>query len=134
MKTLFLFFAFVCASFAGDLVVVVSKNSTIEQLSRQELKAIYLKKKLRTGDTKLIPVNLAASNPTRPSFDKLVLMMESYELGQHWNKLHFNGINPPLVQNSFEGVKAFVKNVEGAIGYIDSENVDSGLKIVATIR
>jgi len=31
---------------------------------------------------------------------------------------------------SEESVKAFVKNVEGAIGYINANNLDSGVKVL----
>jgi ABC-type phosphate transport system substrate-binding protein len=118
----------------ADIVVVVAKGSPVSTLSKKELKEIYLKKQQFSNGIKLVPINLTASAHARGLFEKSALKMDDTELGEYWNERHYNGVNPPMVQNSQEAIKAMVKKVQGAIGYIDEELLDDGLKIIAIIK
>jgi len=118
----------------GDIVFVVSKAGTVPSLSKKQLKEIYLKKQQYINDTKLVPINMPASSHTRNVFDKSILRMDESELAEYWNERHYNGVNPPMVQNSPEAVKAMVKKVPGAIGYIDEDLLDDGLRVIATFK
>jgi ABC-type phosphate transport system substrate-binding protein len=130
-----LFIAFILPMLGyADIVVVVGKASVIAPLSKKELREIYLKKQQFANGIKLVPINLPASSHTRNSFDKATLRMDELELNEYWNEKHYNGINPPMVQNSQEAVKAMVKKVPTAIGYIDEGLLDDGLRVVATLE
>jgi ABC-type phosphate transport system substrate-binding protein len=118
----------------ADIIVVVAKSSAVSSLSKKELKEVYLKKQQFSNGIKLVPINLPASSQIRSYFDRVTLRMEEAELGDYWNEKHYNGINPPMVQNSQEAIKAMVKKVPGAIGYIDESLFDDGLKVVATLK
>jgi len=118
----------------ADVVVVTAKNSSIVALSKKELKEIYLKKQQFSNGAKLLPINLPASSHARATFERFVLKMDETDLGEYWNERHYNGVNPPMVQNSQEAVKAMVKKVPGAIGYIDEEMLDEGLRVITTVR
>lgn len=130
-----LFAAFVLPILAyADIVVVVGKTSPIASLSKKELREIYLKKQQFSNGVKLVPINLPASSHTRNSFDRATLRMDETELGEYWNEKHYSGVNPPMVQNSQEAVKAMVKKVPSAIGYIDEGLLDDNLRVVATLK
>lgn len=118
----------------GDMVFVVAKTSGVQPLSKKQLKEIYLKKQQYANDIKLIPINMPASAHSRNVFDRSVLKMDESEIAEYWNERHYNGVNPPMVQNSSEAVKAMVKKVPGAIGYIDMNLLDDGLKVIATFK
>lgn len=118
----------------ADVIVVVAKTSAVPSLSKKELKEVYMKKQQFANGVKLIPINLPASSYIRSSFDRATLRMEETELSEYWNEKHYNGINPPMVQNSQEAVKAMVKKVPGAIGYIDESLFDDGLRVVTTVK
>jgi len=117
-------------SFAGDLVVVANKNSSLSNLTKKDVVDIFLKKRLFINETKIVAVNLPASNHIRANFEKNFLKMEPDELADYWTEKHYYGVTPPIIQQSTDGLKAFIKHVDGAIGYIDRDKVDSDLKIV----
>ncbi len=132
-KILFIVLAIPIVVFA-DIVVVVAKSSAVSALSKKELKEIYLKKQQFANGIKFVPINLPASSQIRASFDRVTLRMDEAELGDYWNEKHYGGVNPPMVQNSQEAVKAMVKKVPGAVGYIDESLLDDNLKVVAIVK
>lgn len=110
---------------ANEYVLV--SNKSIKNLSRSQVKAIYLKKISILDARKLIPLNLGVNNPIRKSFEKHVLQMGFSRLKSYWTKQHYMGHRPPLSMKSQEGVKAFVREVNGSIAYIDAKKLDSSV-------
>ena len=82
------------------------------------------------GNQKIIPLNLLGQEASRIAFENEILKMDRNRLNTYWVKQHFQGITPPITQPSHESIKAFVQNVEGAIGYIPSSQVDSNVKVI----
>ena len=118
------------SSFASEYAVIMNTHATVKNLSVKEIKNIFLMKKHFADDMKLIPVNSAASLEIRASFEKNILHKNRNKLNQYWVKKHFQGVQPPVVQASMNAVKLFVKNVDGAIGYIPIKLLDSNLKVL----
>ncbi len=121
-------------SFSGDIAVVVSKSMSVNAVSKEDLKKIYLKIKIFLKGEKVIPVNLPPDSYLRNIFQEKILEMDSEQINLYWNEMYFHGVEPPLVLSSEEAVKRFIKKVKGAVGYIRLENVDSELKIIYIIR
>jgi len=115
-------------SFANEYVVV--SNKQMKNISKTQLKAIFLKKLTIIDDKKLIPVNLEAKDTLRLDFEKRVLNMNFGRLKSYWTKQHYLGRRPPLSMQSQESIKAFIKRVDGAVGYIDRKNLDDDLKVL----
>lgn len=118
----------------ADIVAIVAKNSAAPPLTKKQLQDIYLKKQQFINGVKLLPINLQSGSPLRAAFEKSILKMDETELGEYWNEKHYNGVKPPMVQNSAEAVKAMVKKAPGAIGYIDEASLDDDVKAVATFK
>jgi hypothetical protein len=89
-----------------------------------------LQKRHTVGDQQIIPLNLVGQDPSRIAFENTVIGMERDRLNAYWVKQHFQGNSPPITQSSHESIKAFVQNVEGAIGYIPSSMVDNSVKVL----
>jgi len=117
-------------SFASGYAVIMNTHATIKNLSAKEIKNIFLMKKHFINDMKLIPVNSAASLEIRARFEQDILHKNRNKLNKYWVKKHFQGIQPPVVQASMNAVKLFVKNVDGAIGYISIRLLDSDVKVL----
>lgn len=128
MKLFFLFLAISTSLFADEYAIVANKH--MEDLSTNQIRAIYLKKLLVVHDIKVVPLNLDARDPLRTKFDQQILQMSFDRLQAHWTKEHYLGHRPPISLKSQESIKAFVKKVDGSIGYINIENVDDSLKIL----
>lgn len=130
MKPLVLFLGLCIAASGGEYSVIVSNKVSFSALSAQQIRDVFLHKRHTIGDQKIIPVNLVGQHPLRSAFESEVLEMDRNRLNAYWIKQHFKGVTPPLTQPSFESIKAFVQNVEGAIGYVPSVMVDSSVKVV----
>jgi hypothetical protein len=118
-----------CAD-AAEYGVITNPQSGIDRIDPRQLRDLFLQKRRFIGTQKAIPVNLLADNMARIAFESEVLKMNRDTLNGYWIKQHFQGIVPPVTQSSFASVKLFVRNVEGAIGYIPLELVDKDVKVL----
>ena len=128
MKNIVLFLFLLSPYYAKEYVVV--SNMNVKQLSKEQVKAIFLKKNLRLDGTKLVPVNLSYNSEVRKSFETNILKMGKSRLKSYWSKQHYMGIRPPVSLKSQEASVSFVKNVDGAIAYMELEKYDSTLNIL----
>jgi len=111
-------------------VVVISHKSKVEIPTLRQLKDIFLMKRHYVGDTKVLPINMLLASDLRQKFEKNVLKINREKLNKYWIKQHFQGISPPITQASARSVKLFIKNVEGAIGYLPLSLVDDDMRIL----
>jgi len=130
MKFLVLYFGFLVMAFGADYSVIVSKKVSFSTVGSQEIRDVFLQKRHTIKDQKIIPINLVGQDDVRIAFESSVLGMDRDRLNAYWVKQHFAGINPPVTQPSYESIKSFIQNVDGAIGYIPSKMVDNNLKVV----
>ena len=128
MKLFLVIFLLSNIAFGHEYVVVANKH--MEDLSLSQIKAIFLKKLILVNDLQAVPINLDARDPLRAKFEQHILEMNFDRLQSHWTKEHYLGHRPPISLKSQESVKAFLKKVDGSIGYIEMDNVDDGLKIL----
>ncbi|MCX6075468.1 MAG: hypothetical protein NTW78_01125 [Campylobacterales bacterium] len=115
-------------SLANEYAVISNKN--IKELSESEIKAIFLKKLTFIDNFAAVPVNLEAGDSLRVKFEEKLLDMSFERLKSYWTKEHYLGHRPPVNMKSEESVKAFVKKVDGAIGYINANSVDDSVKVL----
>ncbi|MDF1875954.1 hypothetical protein JHD48_09425 [Sulfurimonas sp. SAG-AH-194-I05] len=121
-------FLFECNVVASEYAVVANKN--MPQLSKAQVKAIFLKKMLVTHDIKIVPINLSPRDPLRISFEKHILKTNFRRLKSYWMKQHYLGHRPPVSLKSQKSSLAFLKKVDGAITYIDIKNIDNTMNII----
>jgi ABC-type phosphate transport system substrate-binding protein len=130
MKPILLFLTLGSILFGAQYSIVISKKVPISTITTEQVRDIYLQKRHTLGDQKIIPINLVGQEPSRIAFENAVLGMERDRLNAYWIKQHFQGNGPPITQPSHESIKAFVQNVEGAIGYIPSSMVDNNVRVI----
>jgi len=116
------------SSFGDEYVIVSNKN--MKELSLSQVKAIFLKKLTFVSDIKVVPINLGVRDELRLKFEKKILRMNFSRLKTYWTTQHYLGHRPPVSMKSQESIKAFVKKVDGSIGYIKAIYVDDDLKII----
>lgn len=126
--SLLLSFVYVSSSLSDEYVIISNKN--MKELSPSQIKAIFLKKLTIINDNKVVPVNLGLRDEVRLKFEKKILKMNFSRLKTYWTKQHYLGHRPPVSMKSQKSVKAFVKKVDGSIGYIKAIDVDNDLKII----
>ncbi|MFA6395596.1 MAG: hypothetical protein WCW84_06475 [Sulfurimonas sp.] len=130
MKPLLFLISCSLVLFGSEFSVIVSKKLPFSTLSTQYIRDLYLLKRHSVGNIRIIPINLVGQDESRSIFESTVLQMDRNRLNDYWVKQHFQGVTPPLTQPSFESIKAFVQNVEGAMGYLPSSMVDANVKVI----
>jgi len=116
--------------YGEEFVVVMQKSSALSNLSQAKVKMIFLKKQKMSQNLLLVPINLPPSSSIRKSFEKQVLRMSRNRLKSFWTKEHYLGHRPPLTMKSSRSTLSFVEKIDGAIGYIPSNQVNNKLKIL----
>ena len=116
---------------ADTIAVVVGRESFIEDVDRDELRELYLRRqRLWSNGRPAMPVNLPAGNELRESFSRRVLGRSVRDLVSYWNARYFEGIRPPIVLPSAAAVCAYVGVEPGAIGYLPSSEIGDGCRVV----
>ncbi len=137
MRALILILGMLWASLseAGGLLVIASPQVPVEKISIKQLADIYsLKKTQWSGQVQVVPVNREASSDERDIFSEAVFKLPAEDLVELWNKLRFEGKQPPLTQISNHAVLSFVRSVPGAIGYISSNEPPTGVKVLLRLQ
>ena len=120
-----------CCAWAADFVVIANPSVPVTTLTQDDLSDIYL---LRTSawedGARIIPVNRESNSSTRAAFSARILRQRQDALNNYWDKMHYKGLTPPLVQESDRAVLAFVQKVPGAIGYISPSLEPKNVKVL----
>lgn len=116
----------------ADLVLVVSADSGIANLSRDEVVNIFLGRyrKLPNGAT-AIPLDIDGDSMERRMFYQTLLGKPLAEINAYWSRLVFSGrTTPPEDLPSQREVLARVIRDPVAIGYVDRTNLNDKVKVV----
>ena len=108
-----------------SIAVVVGAKSEIPEVTLDALRELYLRRRRVWPDgSRVIPVNLPVDSDTRRRFSKRVLGRLPQDLSGYWNRLYFDGIQPPVVLRTSEAVCAYLAVEPKAIGYVRVDEVD----------
>src|SRR5271166_1207363 len=116
---------------AGNVRIIANPSVPAETISASELKSVFLEERnfLRNG-THVQPV-LSTSGPAHTAFLQEYLGESDDTLQAYYRTLVFTGRGSmPKVLHSDEEVVAYVARTRGAIGYVSSNAVLNGVKIL----
>lgn len=117
----------------ADIAVVVHLRSPQENISLEDLKDIFLGKKLVwPGGNYVEAVDLKT---LRQTFIEQVFRQKVTHLNRYWlfRSLAGRGL-PPAVLRTPQEVKEFVALHPGGIGYLNIEDVDESVKVLLIIK
>ena len=117
---------------AAEVVAVVSAQSPLTTLSKDQTVDIFLGKSSRFPDgTPAVPIDQVEGSATRDEFYLKFAGKSPAQVKAHWSKIIFTGRGrPPLdVANGSEVKKRIAEN-PNAIGYITPELVDKSVKVL----
>lgn len=116
----------------ADLVVVVSADSGITKLSREEVVNIFMGRYRRLPDGAMaIPLDIGGDTPEREAFYQKLVGKSLPEINAYWARLIFSGrTTPPEEVSSQREVLARVARDPVAIGYVDRASLNSKVKVV----
>lgn len=120
------------SSAADTVVVVVSVDSPMTEISRLHLADLYLGRTSHfpSGDPAR-PIDQETRSEARTDFYQRYLGRSLAEIKAHWSRLIFTGRGrPPMDAPSGEEVRRLVAENPAAIGYIERRLVDASVRIV----
>ena len=115
------------------LAIVVNRSNPVDELSSAELRRIFLGNRSHWANGRRI--TLVMREPGEP--ERAIILREVCGLTEDQLKNHFlHGLYTgeilvsPKILSSAVGVRKFIFNVPGAIGYLRLEDVDATVKVV----
>ena len=117
---------------ADPIVVVVSTNSPVAKLDKEQVANLFLGKSSSFPDgSNAVPIEQTDSTPAHEEFHKSVTEKSASQLKSYWSKMIFSGKGtaPKEVSSNSELLKLLAGN-PAMIAYIDKSAVDKSLKVV----
>jgi hypothetical protein len=114
----------------GQIVVVVSRSNSTNDLTLADLEALYLGR--RTSFANGAPAVLGEYRPARRSFYRSVLDLSESAVSRHWIGVVFSegSALPPKAFQDAEAARRFVLSTPGAICFIDLDSVRDDVKVL----
>jgi ABC-type phosphate transport system substrate-binding protein len=116
----------------ADVVAVVSVDSPVTSLTRNQLADIFLGRAVRFPDgVQAVPIDQEEGSVTRDEFYATFAGKSPAQLKAYWSKVIFTGRGrpPPAVANGVEARKQVTTNPR-AIAYIDRSLIDTSIKVL----
>jgi len=113
------------------LVVVVAKGSPIRDISKAELRQIFMGETTVLSGNKVVPFNFESKTRQRIAFDELVLGMSVDEVGRYWIDRKIRGQRPPprsLPSSAY--MARVVQKWPGALGYLPENELPADIQPV----
>lgn len=113
----------------GRLVVIVSAQSPLQDISRPMLRRAFSGDPAVLGGMRLVPLNYGPEDPLRAAFDRLVLGFSQEAAGRYWvdRRIRGQGLPPRAIPN-VTLLRAVVAKLPGAIGYLTADKLDATVK------
>ncbi len=115
------------------LAVIVNRSNPLENISFGDLRKIFLGERTRWPDGHRITVVMQEpGQPERKTVLKQIYRMSESDFNRYFLQGTFTGevFSPPKTLATSVGVRKFVFNVPGAIGYMRAQDVDETVKVI----
>jgi len=116
-----------------SLAIIVNQSNPVDNVSFQELRTIFLGERSHWPNGRRITlVMLEAGQPERKVMLRIIYRMTESDFSRHFLQGLFTGevfVSPKTLASPV-GVRKFVFNVPGAIGYVRASDVDSTVKVI----
>lgn len=106
-------------AFSGDVIFIGNKDVSEAQLSKLDIKYIYLGKKRVWNNNRKVVFATQQRGALQDSFLKQFMGKTAFQFDNYWKKQVFTGKSaPPKIFKSDEEIIKFVSETSGAIGYV----------------
>jgi Ni/Co efflux regulator RcnB len=120
-------------SLQNHLAIIVNRSNPIDNIPYMELQKVFLGERNRwTNGRRVTTVMRERGSPEREFVLNALYGMAEQDFERHWLRVQFSGEvqSPPKILSSAEGMKRFVFNVSGAIGYLRADELDDSVKVI----
>ncbi len=125
----------VCSHIMADILIIVNSNNSMNTLSNDDAKRIFLAKKTNFDDgSKIEVVDQNDGSEIRNTFYPKVTEKTAEQARSRWAALLFSGEGQmPQAKSNDAEVINYIASTPGAIGYVSSTNNDARVKVVLTL-
>src|SRR4051812_43647815 len=115
--------------------LIGNKNLASEKLDSATVKAVFLGKKVSWDAAGRVTLAVLKGGPVADEFLKGAVEMTSSAFNNHWRRLAMTGGGTaPKSFEKEEDLRKFVAETPGAIGFIDSANIDASVAAITLAR
>ena len=119
---------------AEELLVVANKEFLEQNLTQEEVSAIFLDKRRFFNKKKILVMNFEVGNALRGCFEKSVLKKSKRSLERYWRKAYYQGKRPPKIIKSKQMLFSYLDNVAPSIGYCDlNETAEHNVTVLYSV-
>jgi len=115
------------------LAIVVNQSNPVDNLTMQELRTVFLGERSHWSNGRRITlVMMEPGQPERRAMLREIYRMNESDFSRHFLQGLFTGevfVSPKTLATPV-GVRKFVFNVPGAIGYVRTSDVDDTVKVI----
>lgn len=121
----------VSAQASADVLRVISNDPDARQLSKQQIKQIYLS----GGRLGLTPINYTPGNRLRTVFNASVMGLTEARISAYWAQMKFTGrAKPPQEYRDEQGIIEAMEQTPSLIAYLpDHVDIPEGYTVVLEI-
>ena len=116
-----------------DLAIIVNQSNSVDNLSMQELRTVFLGERSHWPNGRRITlVMMEPGFAERRAVLREIYHMNESDFSRHFMRGLFTGevfVSPKTLATPV-GVRKFVFNVPGAIGYVRASDVDDTVKVI----
>ena len=132
----------ICVSFFltkvaySDVVIIVNHDNPTTQLTKEDVKDIFLGRMTRFPNTNLAvyPAEISETNQEKKIFYKSIANKSITKINRYWARYLFTGkISPPKRLSSYQEIINLVSSNRSGISYIDSKDILPSIKVVLTL-
>ena len=127
---------FFAAHANADIAIVVHPDNPLSTATKEEVSKLFLAKtKMFANGKQINLVDLEEGDEIRDKFYQAVTDKTPSQVKAYWSRLIFTGKGQPprVVLDSDEVVSAVAADAN-TIGYLDSDSVNSSVKVIFTIQ
>jgi ABC-type phosphate transport system substrate-binding protein len=116
---------------AEGYLLIVNEKVPLRAMSRAQVTAYFLKRSTRFNDVAAHPVDQPEASPVRAAFSQAVLHKPPQAVEAYWRQRVASGRDvPPPEKRSDAEVLAYVRDTEGAIGYVSPGADTRGVRVL----
>lgn len=120
----------------ADMAVIVNSANPVKQLTQAQVADLYLgRSRSFPGGEYALVFDLPRDAPLRERFFTRLAGMTPQQVNAYWSRLMFTGqVLPPQALPNDQAVLDIVRRNPGAVGYVKAEGLDSGVRVVLTLK
>jgi len=128
-------FAALALNARAEIVVVVNADNPTDNLSKRQIIDLYMGRNLYFPSGELaLRLDLAPDSNERAMFYQSTVKKSVAQVNAYWAKLLFSGrTSPPMIMQNSQQLLDTIKNNKNALGYINEEHLEEGVKVVGRL-